>query len=64
MEEPEAQLPPGGFNEAMNTWVLQMGFPVMNFHRISSSQVVVGQHRFLLDSAADASLPESNYKCV
>jgi len=54
--------PPGGFNEAMNTWVIQMGFPVVTFSRKSGSDdVVVTQQRFLLDQTADPLKPQSPY---
>lgn len=47
----------------MNTWVLQMGFPVVNLNRDpkNQSRVMVTQKRFLLDSDADITRPQSPY---
>ncbi|KAM4050461.1 glutamyl aminopeptidase isoform 1-T1 [Anomaloglossus baeobatrachus] len=44
--------------DVMDTWTRQMGYPVLNVQ----SGNTVEQQRFLLDSKADASTPESPYR--
>jgi len=44
--------------EVMNTWTLQMNFPVISVKKYSNSQYVLSQQRFLI---ADASLEEEKY---
>ena len=49
--------PPVGFMNAMSTWVLQMGYPVVNVkrHYTDSNKVIVSQERFLLNDDIDLS---------
>ncbi|XP_078487941.1 aminopeptidase N [Ciona intestinalis] len=53
--------PPGGFVAAMDTWVLQMGYPVVNMTRDKDvpNRASVQQQRFLLDPQADITQPYS-----
>ncbi|XP_076823238.1 aminopeptidase N-like [Clavelina lepadiformis] len=55
--------PPGGFAEAMNTWVLQMGYPVINVRQDPDNpkNMKLSQERFLLDPEADITKPDSPY---
>ena len=50
---------PDKVTNIMNTWVLQMGFPVIT---INTSTAVVSQHHFLLDQDSEVStLSPSQY---
>lgn len=44
--------------EVMNTWTLQMNFPVVSVKKYSDSQYVLSQQRFLI---ADSSLEAEKY---
>jgi aminopeptidase N len=64
-ESADAEMPPdGGFAEAMNSWVLQMGYPTVTMTRSKedASKVIVTQERFLLDPNADPSQPTSMFQ--
>ena len=63
---PGSKIPPGGYVAAMNTWVLQMGYPVVELERDPNNQnsMKVRQSRFLSDPEADIEKPESPYKCA
>lgn len=45
---------PDSVRNIMNTWVLQMGFPVVT---INTSTAVVSQQHFLLDPDSEVSTP-------
>ena len=55
-------LPATDFQDAMATWTLQMGFPLVSMKRNSDGMVEVTQQRFLIDQTADPLTPESPYK--
>ncbi|CAK8674728.1 unnamed protein product [Clavelina lepadiformis] len=63
---PGVENPPVGFSNAMNTWILQMGYPVVNMKRESttSTNVKLTQERFLLDPNAKLDEPTSPYSYV
>uniref|UniRef100_A0A3Q2ULB0 Aminopeptidase n=1 Tax=Fundulus heteroclitus TaxID=8078 RepID=A0A3Q2ULB0_FUNHE len=53
---------PSSVNDIMNTWVLQMGFPVVT---IDTSTGLVSQKHFLLDPDAEVTTPsEFNYEWI
>ncbi|KAM4553153.1 aminopeptidase N-like [Fundulus diaphanus] len=53
---------PSSVNDIMNTWVLQMGFPVVT---IDTSTGLVSQKHFLLDPDAEVTTPsEYNYEWI
>lgn len=63
MKEVGIAIPPNGFVQSMNTWTLQMGFPVVMMQREGATDnVVITQERFLLDGMADKTEPPSDYK--
>ena len=41
--------------EVMDTWTLQMGFPVVNVSSRSGSEIILKQQRFLADPDANQS---------
>uniref|UniRef100_H2Y8Z8 Aminopeptidase n=1 Tax=Ciona savignyi TaxID=51511 RepID=H2Y8Z8_CIOSA len=56
--------PPENFKADMDTWVNQMGYPVVTMKQNLDNPLMmeVLQERFLLDPKADPTLPESPYK--
>ncbi|KAM9854718.1 aminopeptidase Ey-like [Aulostomus maculatus] len=53
---------PGSVHEIMNTWVLQMGFPVVT---INTTTGAVSQKHFLLDPESEVTTPSPyNYKWI
>ena len=64
-ESSDVGMPPdGGFAGAMNSWVLQMGYPTvkMTINKEDRSKIIVSQERFLLDPNADPDLPSSVFQ--
>ena len=43
---------PATVEEIMNTWTLQMGFPVINIKQTNNNSFIISQSHFLLDSSA------------
>jgi len=60
----QPEIPDNGFATAMDSWVLQMGYPTVKMVRSKedTSKVIVTQERFLLDQNADPSLPTSVFQ--
>lgn len=51
--------------EVMNTWILQLGYPVVHCSLdTTTNKVSVSQEHFLLDSSKKEQLPESPYGLV
>lgn len=46
----------------MDTWTIQMGFPVVKLDVVDRNEIRLRQERFLLDPSADKTQPPSNFR--
>ena len=47
--------------EVMNTWTLQMNFPVVDVRRYDDNHVIISQRRFLISDAGSSGDKVSPY---
>jgi aminopeptidase N len=57
----ESKLGNLNLNEIMNTWIKQMGHPVVTIKRIDDRTISLSQNHFLLDTSSTPSVA-SDYK--